>query len=282
MSNLPQVKSPMKSCPTCNRTFEDTFTFCLADGSLLNAPFDPQATQKIPEPRQTEPPPTEVLKLGETKEEIPPTVASPQSKQKSDDLVSTIAAPALASESQQTKSSPAQTDRKSGLWPVIIFSVGPLLILGLIIFMTSNRSSGTNEDAANTNAVGANAANTATVVAVSNSNQERNAVTPDPSPSLTPVKNLEGTTWQLIGKDGFEYENFLEFKPNGVVAVKDYSNLRDGTWTMNGNKVTINIHEDAVVRGYVMSGTIEGQEMSGTQTFSKDSKTYDFTLRRIK
>lgn len=38
----------MKSCPKCNRTFEDTFTFCLADGSLLSAPFDPQATQKLP------------------------------------------------------------------------------------------------------------------------------------------------------------------------------------------------------------------------------------------
>jgi hypothetical protein len=34
----------MKSCPTCNRTFEDTFTFCLIDGSILSAPYDPQAT----------------------------------------------------------------------------------------------------------------------------------------------------------------------------------------------------------------------------------------------
>src|ERR1700752_760229 len=31
----------MKSCPTCNRTFEDTFTFCLIDGSVLGAPFEP-------------------------------------------------------------------------------------------------------------------------------------------------------------------------------------------------------------------------------------------------
>ena len=33
----------MKSCPTCRRTFEDTFTFCLADGALLDPPFDPTA-----------------------------------------------------------------------------------------------------------------------------------------------------------------------------------------------------------------------------------------------
>src|ERR687894_91460 len=38
----------MKSCPTCNRTFEDTFTFCLVDGSILSAPFDPQATLVLP------------------------------------------------------------------------------------------------------------------------------------------------------------------------------------------------------------------------------------------
>ena len=39
----------MKSCPTCNRTFEDTLTFCLVDGSILSAPFDPQATLVLPE-----------------------------------------------------------------------------------------------------------------------------------------------------------------------------------------------------------------------------------------
>lgn len=33
----------MKRCPFCKRTFEDTFTFCLADGGLLDPPFDPTA-----------------------------------------------------------------------------------------------------------------------------------------------------------------------------------------------------------------------------------------------
>ncbi|HWP54982.1 MAG TPA: SUMF1/EgtB/PvdO family nonheme iron enzyme [Pyrinomonadaceae bacterium] len=36
----------MKSCPTCNRTFEDTLTFCLVDGSILSAPFDPNAQRR--------------------------------------------------------------------------------------------------------------------------------------------------------------------------------------------------------------------------------------------
>ena len=51
----------MKSCPTCNRTYaDDTFTFCLNDGALLSAPYDPQAPKYIQYPR-TDPPPTEVM-----------------------------------------------------------------------------------------------------------------------------------------------------------------------------------------------------------------------------
>src|SRR5260221_11105767 len=41
--------SQMKNCPKCKRTyFDETFAFCLADGSLLSAPFDPEATQVLP------------------------------------------------------------------------------------------------------------------------------------------------------------------------------------------------------------------------------------------
>jgi hypothetical protein len=45
----------MKRCPTCDRTFEETLTYCLIDGSILSAPFAPQATLVIPEPTRTEP-----------------------------------------------------------------------------------------------------------------------------------------------------------------------------------------------------------------------------------
>ena len=47
----------MKKCPTCNRTYyDDTFTFCLNDGALLSAPYDPQATLVLPS-RHTDPSP---------------------------------------------------------------------------------------------------------------------------------------------------------------------------------------------------------------------------------
>ena len=37
----------MKSCPNCNRTFEDTFTFCLIDGSVLSAPMIPRKGERL-------------------------------------------------------------------------------------------------------------------------------------------------------------------------------------------------------------------------------------------
>jgi hypothetical protein len=65
----------VKSCPTCNRTFEDTFTFCLVDGSILSAPFDPATTQQYPTPRGTNDTPTEVLPASPTlRDQIAPTL----------------------------------------------------------------------------------------------------------------------------------------------------------------------------------------------------------------
>lgn len=69
----------MKSCPTCNRTFEDTFTFCLIDGSVLSAPFDPEAAKSASAARDTNPPQTEVLTSGGPSQPLPPTrAASPE------------------------------------------------------------------------------------------------------------------------------------------------------------------------------------------------------------
>jgi len=137
----------MKKCPTCNRTFEDTLTYCLADGSLLDAPFDPQATLIIPEPRQTEPPPTEVLpQKEEAVEEMPPTIGSRQPQQKAEELVSTIAAPVPKVELPLHSPSPAQLYRKSNRSPLMMIGVGALLLIGLIFFIIANRTGSSTEN----------------------------------------------------------------------------------------------------------------------------------------
>src|SRR5882762_2441110 len=51
----------MKSCPECNRTFEDTFSFCLVDGAILSAPFQPEAGRPDFAKASNAPPPTEVI-----------------------------------------------------------------------------------------------------------------------------------------------------------------------------------------------------------------------------
>lgn len=67
----------MKRCPKCKRTYaDDAFTFCLEDGALLSAPYDPE---KKEEPLNTilsgGPPPTAVIPATEESgRELPPTV----------------------------------------------------------------------------------------------------------------------------------------------------------------------------------------------------------------
>jgi hypothetical protein len=71
----------MKNCPKCNRTFEDSFTFCLVDGAVLSAPYDPQATQPRPTQRITDPAPTEMFspasKPANQTPSLYPTIAAP-------------------------------------------------------------------------------------------------------------------------------------------------------------------------------------------------------------
>lgn len=74
----------IKECPACGRTYSDNaIAFCLADGSLLSAPFDPETTQHLPSPGSL---PTEIMNPGSgslpltqpAAAEIPRTIASPQ------------------------------------------------------------------------------------------------------------------------------------------------------------------------------------------------------------
>ncbi|MBV9210682.1 MAG: hypothetical protein JOZ52_08640 [Acidobacteria bacterium] len=99
----------MKACPTCKRTYADeTLAFCLVDGSILSAPYDPNATLSMPAARSTDAAPTEIF--------------NPQ--------LSTIQAP------QQTPFYPPKQappgEKKSGKpWLVIGVIASLLLIIGV-------------------------------------------------------------------------------------------------------------------------------------------------------
>jgi formylglycine-generating enzyme required for sulfatase activity len=96
----------MKRCPTCNRTFEDTMSFCLVDGSILSAPFDPNATQQPAASPNIDPAATRIL------DRPPDTVDSAGPPQDDIEITSpplTIASPApMPSPQEKTSSAAAQ------------------------------------------------------------------------------------------------------------------------------------------------------------------------------
>lgn len=137
----------MKSCPTCNRTFEDTLTYCLVDGSILSAPFDSHRTMRIPEVRKTEPSKTEVLPragVGNNAELAPTFPAAPL----------TYNPNVLPPRFQGSTPAPRRTTSKLGLWlklilallfaPVLSFGMG--LVGGFLVINLIPRSPRTQEN----------------------------------------------------------------------------------------------------------------------------------------
>jgi hypothetical protein len=119
----------MKSCPTCNRTFEDTLTFCLADGSLLSAPSDPQATQRMPASRKTDPPPTEVMSAAASSSSLPPTQPAINVK----DLPPTIASPLPSTVKKHERSQALPIQRST---PFYIYPLA--MVAGLAVGLLFN------------------------------------------------------------------------------------------------------------------------------------------------
>src|SRR5205085_2298204 len=118
----------MKQCPACHRTYsDDSITFCLADGSLLSAPYGADATQRIPA-RITSPPPTEVLT-----NDAPPTLVLPQ---------------------HMSPTYPVRRNNRATLYVVIALVV--LLVVGGIIVLVkvnqSSQSANSNVTSSNTSA----------------------------------------------------------------------------------------------------------------------------------
>ncbi|MGB7925104.1 MAG: hypothetical protein WCF57_17825 [Pyrinomonadaceae bacterium] len=122
----------MKRCPTCNRTFtDDALSFCLDDGapllSVSDAPssFDPGATMRYTEPRDTSSP-TEVYRPG------PPSGASDQ-----------IINPSWATIPGAQAATPP---KKKSLLPwiiggsvlLVVLGIGVVVLLAVLVSLNSN------------------------------------------------------------------------------------------------------------------------------------------------
>lgn len=120
----------MKQCPTCKRTYaDDGFTFCLADGALLSAPYDPAEKKSASTIRSSGPPPTAVLPDRPVISEPQPTIAAPSPRPE-----------AAAAETGSDFTNTASLKFKPAY--LVLFIGIPVLIGGIyLIYSASQRSS---------------------------------------------------------------------------------------------------------------------------------------------
>lgn len=142
-------KLVMKRCPLCNRTYADeTISFCLADGELLSAPYDPQATEQLPAARSTDPPPTEIL----------PHTPNPNPTQPAKEAVpvySTMASPVSPNIPRRGSLHESPAMKQPSRWPwivgglFILLAVGVIFIIGYNLGIKKPESSNDNSSATN-------------------------------------------------------------------------------------------------------------------------------------
>ncbi len=133
----------MKSCPSCNRTYsDDTITFCLVDGSVLSAPYHPDQTRRIPEPRTTQAAATEILPSGSSGSRAP--------------LQSTIRAPAPSVPPLNPSTPPVNIDdspkRNIVAWLLVSTAIVIIGIVAIVAVVIMAPRWGSNESSSRTQA----------------------------------------------------------------------------------------------------------------------------------
>jgi hypothetical protein len=248
----------MKSCPTCNRTYaDDTLTFCLVDGSILSAPYDPQLVKTNSSLRRTESPPTEilpsVLKPTETIPSPSPTIPS-------------HLPPAFIPEVKQSQQLRERINRR---WLIVGIAVSFLAVVGLVLSISrstwlSNRNSADKQPEININPSNVNS--TPTI----NSN-----VTSQSSPSPVEQFDVVGTWLGTFGGraatliiNNREGNTF-----NGTHIEKRYQIAFTGNIDPSTRSITIQetraIKGDWVLGKYTGSISSDGRRMNGV---SKDKQ----------
>ncbi|PYS51001.1 MAG: hypothetical protein DMF68_05525 [Acidobacteria bacterium] len=216
----------MKSCPACNRTYsDDSFTFCLDDGALLSAPYDPQATLRIPAARSTDQT-TEILG------------ATPQADSRSP-RQQTTARPSNPLNYQPEAGAYTSPQKRSGrrtgviVGSVIATLIVAVLILGYVVW-SGNQSTQSEASKADAN-IQANRPPVPTPNATPNSNVNTNAIaqaTPKPlgDPHLPWLDGVwEGTARQNTPKISYSIKLTAE---NNSYSI-EYPSLRcGGKWNV--------------------------------------------------
>lgn len=261
----------MKSCPTCNRTYEDTFTFCLVDGAILSAPFDPKLTQPRPDFGRTEPPPTEILN---------PSIRA------------TNPAPSLPTNPTFTPASPREAAKGNGQTKLIVGFVVLLMLAGVVVAVGWNRWFGdSNSQAKRSDVENTNSSTSLTPVSSPRpspaaSSTPQSTPSPSPTPSLAKKIDITGNwTGTFANRDAILFINnqesdsftgILKNTKGAIIAVSGRINPETRQVFIQENRVI----EDSKDGAYWVlgsdSGTLssDGRRMSGR---GRDSAGHTYT-----
>ncbi len=186
----------MKECPKCHRTYsDDTTTFCLADGSLLSAPYSPEAKSR-PLLNSADPPPTEIIPSPLNTEASLSTQPISQSVPQS----TILAAPIFSN--QHSGSAPLFKESKSSRLAWLLGGLAFLIIVGFSLAMLSILRSSTSTTL-NREESATNQTQTATLTPKPVERQEQAVTEPKPTghaqpptsqPSVSPSPSLSRAT----------------------------------------------------------------------------------------
>jgi len=250
----------MKSCPTCNRTYaDDTFTFCLDDGALLSAPYDPQSTLQIPAARHTEQPGTGILRTPSPPQRIAP-ASDP------------------ASYPREAFASPLPQERggktKKVVGGVIVLLIIGVLLLGYMVWQ-NNQTASSEASKSNANAQANNAVDIRPTPF--NSNTNVNDAGAQPKPTVNPNPQwLEGV-WE--GK-GYQHTPKMTWSikltaENSTYAI-EYPSLRcGGKWTFVEASDGTAKFKETITRG--LERCSSGGDIQ-IEKISDDEISYKYTL----
>jgi len=183
----------MKSCPTCNRTYTDaSLYFCLEDGTPLvsSSPpgFDPNATLRYTDPRDTDDPPAEVVHQAAPTYQVSTPVATHGSQ--------------FGQQQQSHLSVPGPVKKSKAIWwllggvaLVALIGIGAVVMIIAIAGMGSG--SNTNSNRANANRLGNRNANV-------NANANANVANVNANASL-PAMTTDDFSKQKWGSGSYDF-----------------------------------------------------------------------------
>jgi PAN domain len=179
----------MKACPTCKRTYEDELTFCLVDGSILSAPYDPNQTVSLPPARSTDPAPTEIFN---------PAQSVPETKPHAIETIQSNQPPPLYAAKRQAR---AEEKLRGKSWMLIGIGMSLVIVfvLGVILsFIWFGKDSGADEPP-QAKLPNINSQPTPTPTQTTPSPSPTPSLSPSPSPSPSTLPSPSPTATVEIG-----------------------------------------------------------------------------------